>query len=240
MSNEAENLVAEIQALLAAGRKIEAIKRYREATGAGLAAAKETVEAIERNEPLPERKSLDSAFENEIVGLLEGGKKIEAIKLYRERTGVGLKEAKDAVEAVATQRGILAPSKSGCLGVVLLLTTVSVAALALAGEKANGPVPVATLADALAVIKSKQFVDLTHAFEPGIPHWPGFPDEKRETLYWYDGGTYGQGFLRPAVQPRRPVGHALRSARPFRQGQADHRSDRSQGNDPAVGRDRRS
>lgn len=37
------------------------------------------------------------------------------------------------------------------------------------------------LADALAVIRSKRFVDLTHAFEPGIPHWPGFPDEKRET-----------------------------------------------------------
>ncbi len=54
-----------------------------------------------------------------------------------------------------------------------------------------------TLADALAVIKSKQFVDLTHAFEPGIPHWPGFPDEKRETLYWYEGdkGKLGKGFF---------------------------------------------
>jgi kynurenine formamidase len=54
-----------------------------------------------------------------------------------------------------------------------------------------------TLADALAVIKSRQFVDLTHAFEPGIPHWPGFPEEKRETLYWYDGGkgTRGKGFF---------------------------------------------
>jgi kynurenine formamidase len=54
-----------------------------------------------------------------------------------------------------------------------------------------------TLADALAVIRSKQFVDLTHAFEPGIPHWPGFPDEKRETLYWYDEGvgTKGKAFF---------------------------------------------
>jgi kynurenine formamidase len=54
-----------------------------------------------------------------------------------------------------------------------------------------------TLADALAVIKSKQFVDLTHAFEPGIPHWPGFPNENRETLYWYDGdkGKLGKGFF---------------------------------------------
>jgi len=31
--------------------------------------------------------------------LADDGKKIEAIKLYREETGLGLKEAKDAVEA---------------------------------------------------------------------------------------------------------------------------------------------
>jgi hypothetical protein len=56
-------------------------------------------------------------------------------------------------------------------------------------DHATAPSKQPTLADALAVIKSKQFVDLTHAFEPGIPHWPGFPDEKRETLYSYDGDT---------------------------------------------------
>lgn len=54
-----------------------------------------------------------------------------------------------------------------------------------------------TLADALAIIRSRPFVDLTHAFEPGVPHWPGFPDEKRETLYWYEEGkgTMGKGFF---------------------------------------------
>jgi kynurenine formamidase len=38
---------------------------------------------------------------------------------------------------------------------------------------------------------------LTHGFEKGIPHWPGFPDEKRETIYWYDKvhGTMGAGFF---------------------------------------------
>ena len=45
-----------------------------------------------------------------------------------------------------------------------------------------------TLQDAWQVIKTKRFIDLTHAFAPGIPHWPGFPDEKRETLYWYEPG----------------------------------------------------
>jgi kynurenine formamidase len=50
-----------------------------------------------------------------------------------------------------------------------------------------------SLLDICAVLKSKQFVDLTHAFGPGIPHWPGFPDEKRETLYYYDEGVGGLG-----------------------------------------------
>jgi kynurenine formamidase len=54
-----------------------------------------------------------------------------------------------------------------------------------------------TLTQALTVIQSKRFVDLTHAFEPGIPHWPGFPDERRETLYWYEAGKgkLGKGFF---------------------------------------------
>lgn len=41
-----------------------------------------------------------------------------------------------------------------------------------------------------------RFVDLTHTFYPGIPHWKGDPDEKVETLYSYDpgNGTLGSGF----------------------------------------------
>jgi len=47
------------------------------------------------------------------------------------------------------------------------------------------------------ILASKPMVDLTHAFEPGIPHWPGFPDEKRETLYGYEKGegSMGAGFF---------------------------------------------
>jgi ribosomal protein L7/L12 len=36
----------------------------------------------------------------EIFDLLSRGQKIQAIKLYRQRTGAGLKDAKDAVEAM--------------------------------------------------------------------------------------------------------------------------------------------
>ncbi len=45
-----EALIPSIQQLLDRGRKIEAIKLYREQTGAGLKEAKEAVEAIERGE----------------------------------------------------------------------------------------------------------------------------------------------------------------------------------------------
>jgi len=47
------------------------------------------------------------------------------------------------------------------------------------------------------VLASKKYVDLTHEFTPGIPRWPGFPDETRKTVYWYDKrpDTMGSGFF---------------------------------------------
>ena len=37
---------------------------------------------------------------SEVQALVASGNKIQAIKVYRERTGLGLKEAKDAVDAL--------------------------------------------------------------------------------------------------------------------------------------------
>ncbi|MFC0545536.1 ribosomal protein L7/L12 [Kutzneria chonburiensis] len=39
-------------------------------------------------------------FDQDVVNLARSGRKIEAIKRYRELTGAGLKEAKDAVERI--------------------------------------------------------------------------------------------------------------------------------------------
>ena len=117
-----------LRALLAAGRKIEAIREYRIATGAGLADAKNAVEALERDGSLPSREPTDSSFEGKILSLMKQGKKILAIKLYREKTGVGLKEAKDFIEALAADQGIVASSRSGCLGVFLLMVFIPLAA----------------------------------------------------------------------------------------------------------------
>ncbi len=42
----------------------------------------------------------NQGLDKQIVDLVRSGQKIEAIKLYREQSGVGLKEAKDYVESL--------------------------------------------------------------------------------------------------------------------------------------------
>jgi hypothetical protein len=71
-------------------------------------------------EPAPDPSSL----EGQVLALMQGQQKIKAIKLYREQTGVGLKQAKDAVEALAAKHGI-SRKGAGCAGMVLLMVMVS-------------------------------------------------------------------------------------------------------------------
>ncbi|MGI8819515.1 MAG: cyclase family protein [Chthoniobacterales bacterium] len=75
-------------------------------------------------------------------------------------------------------------------------------ALALTGAIASGIIASVnadepSLARIQQILVKKKLVDLTHAFEPGIPRWPGFPDEKRETIYGYQKGqgSMGDGFF---------------------------------------------
>jgi kynurenine formamidase len=46
-------------------------------------------------------------------------------------------------------------------------------------------------------LRHYEWIDLTHSFDPGIPHSPLFPAEKRTLLYHYDAGVgaIGDGFL---------------------------------------------
>lgn len=66
--------------------------------------------------------------QQEIEAAVLGGKKIEAIKLYRETSGTGLKEAKDWVEELERQMRLkqpekfsALPKKAGCFGMVMAL-----------------------------------------------------------------------------------------------------------------------
>jgi large subunit ribosomal protein L7/L12 len=61
------------------------------------------VDGIPYGTPQPSAGALPAeggAWLAEVRALKESGKLINAIKLYRENTGVGLKEAKDAVEGM--------------------------------------------------------------------------------------------------------------------------------------------
>ncbi|MGO9115172.1 MAG: hypothetical protein ACLP9L_38665 [Thermoguttaceae bacterium] len=124
-----DSLEGQILLLMKAGRKIEAIKLYRQETGNGLKEAKDAVEALAEGKGLV-RESLDAAslnptsLEGQVLALMQRQKKIEAIILYRKQTGAGLKQAKDAVEALAAANGISSQA-TGCAGMVLLMVLVS-------------------------------------------------------------------------------------------------------------------
>ncbi len=75
----------------------------------------------------------------------------------------------------------------------IAVLAVGFAAASIASENENEP----SLTRIQQILVGKKLVDLTHSFSPGIPHWPGFPDEKRETIYGYDKGqgSLGAGFF---------------------------------------------
>ena len=96
-----------VQELLRSGQKIEAIKILRAARGLGLKEAKEAIDQATAGHPFSvpqlalEEKSRRAAppeANEDLVSLIRRGQKINAIKLLREQTGLGLKEAKEEVD----------------------------------------------------------------------------------------------------------------------------------------------
>lgn len=97
------DISAEIVTLIFAGRKIEAIKRYKDEAGCGLKEAKEYIDRMALLLQKPEVSSDvadDDPITHQIEKLLLEGRKIEAIKVHRELTGSGLRASKEAVEAI--------------------------------------------------------------------------------------------------------------------------------------------
>ena len=100
------DLVEQAQSMLAQGKKIQAIKQVREATGMGLAEAKRYVEGLPpgssvfQDLPVHQAQTFDGDLEQEARRALVEGGKIQAIKRVRELTGQGLKEAKDFVDGL--------------------------------------------------------------------------------------------------------------------------------------------
>lgn len=90
---------AGIRDLLDAGKFEEAVDAYRTFTGVDTFTARNAVETLQRELTQSEMGS-NSAADEQIRQALRDGKKIKAVKLYRQFYNVGLKEAKDAVDAM--------------------------------------------------------------------------------------------------------------------------------------------
>ncbi|NIL76858.1 MULTISPECIES: ribosomal protein L7/L12 [unclassified Rhodococcus (in: high G+C Gram-positive bacteria)] len=98
----------EIYRLVGEKKQINAVKLFRERTGAGLKEAKDIVDSVGRGEPLPtpgtytHATGLDTGAWEDIIPKLRTlkseGRTIAAIKLLRARTGLTLREAKEAVD----------------------------------------------------------------------------------------------------------------------------------------------
>ena len=96
----------DIRRLAKSGALIDAIKKYRQVYGADLVEAKEAVEALQAGRMaapaapgLPSSEELTKVIE-EVQHLLGEGRKIEAIKAYRETYDVSLARAKYAIEQI--------------------------------------------------------------------------------------------------------------------------------------------
>ncbi len=89
----------DIEAAWRRGDKVQAIKQLREATGLGLAEAKNMLEDMLDGE----HATVDSATRQQLAPAIEAalarGDKLVAIKLLKDATGMGLKEAKDRIES---------------------------------------------------------------------------------------------------------------------------------------------
>jgi ribosomal protein L7/L12 len=108
VANISDHTLREVQALVAQGNKIQAIKRLRDLTGLGLKEAKDYVDSLPPIPPSgddftpdagPEPRPL-SGEEIDELRALAAANKIQAIKRCRELTGLGLKECKDFIESL--------------------------------------------------------------------------------------------------------------------------------------------
>lgn len=109
----------ELLELVAAGKKVEAIKRFREMTGVGLQDAVDALELLQQHAGVKDvvvrsattAAALSSASaldpqrlkqaETAAMDALRAGNVMEAVKRYRQHTRLGLKEAKEAVDVLS-------------------------------------------------------------------------------------------------------------------------------------------
>jgi ribosomal protein L7/L12 len=108
------SLPANVLEAIRRGDSIEAIKLLRASSGLGLKEAKDIVDQHSSGNPTPIVSAAPAGpLPPDVLEALRRGNKIEAIKLLRERTGLGLKEAKDAVEMHPQEKVVTAQDSPG-------------------------------------------------------------------------------------------------------------------------------
>ena len=94
---------SDVLALVKGGKKVRAVKMYRERHGCSL---KDAVDAVESMRPAPEGFVGDAELAGRVDALLHERRFLEAIRLHRQGSGCDLKDAKDAVERRTEELGI--------------------------------------------------------------------------------------------------------------------------------------
>jgi len=96
--------VRKLHEMIHAKQLMNAVQYYQQATGVSLVEAREAIEEMAQDEftkaPSPGRDRDNPVLESKIRSLLGKNKKMDAIKIYREEYGTGLKEAQGAVERI--------------------------------------------------------------------------------------------------------------------------------------------
>lgn len=119
-----------VVSMLQQGRRTDAVRIYREQTGAGLREAIGAVDLLDESEDVPAAgkyaasAAVDADLAADLWALLQNGQRIAAVKFCRERTGSTLRQARETVAAVAREHGEV-PQGSGCFGVLVLCLALS-------------------------------------------------------------------------------------------------------------------
>ena len=96
--------VRTLHEMIHAKELIHAVQFYQAATGVSLAEAREAIQEMAGDEstkpPSPQRDRDNPVLESKIRSLLSKNKKMDAIRIYQQEYGVGLNEARAAVERI--------------------------------------------------------------------------------------------------------------------------------------------
>lgn len=119
-----KELERQLSALCQEGKTIEAIKIYKEYTGASLKESKEFVEKFMDNgyvmpaDSAKRTSGLDSVtkheLETKLFELCQKGKVLDAIRAYRDTTGEPLKESTEFVKKFIEKNNVALPKKGRC------------------------------------------------------------------------------------------------------------------------------